>query len=35
VLEAPARVPPDLTLVNTVAKQRAQALLDRVDQFFD
>jgi tetratricopeptide (TPR) repeat protein len=35
VLEAPAQAPPDLTLVNTVAKKRAQALLDQVDQFFD
>jgi hypothetical protein len=35
VVEAPANVPPDLTLVNTVARKRAQGLLDRVDQYFE
>ena len=35
VIETPAPVPPDLTLVNTVAKKKAQGLLDRVDEFFE
>jgi tetratricopeptide (TPR) repeat protein len=35
VLETPAHVPPELTLVNTVAKKRAQQLLGRVDEFFE
>jgi hypothetical protein len=35
VVETPAHVSPELTLVNTVAKKRAQQLLDRVDQFFE
>ena len=35
VVETPAHVPPDLTLVNTVAKKRAQQLLSRVDEFFE
>ena len=35
VLETPARVSPDLTLVNTIAKKKAQALLGRVEDYFD
>jgi tetratricopeptide (TPR) repeat protein len=35
VVETPAHVPPELTLVNTVAKKRAQQLLGRVDEFFE
>jgi tetratricopeptide (TPR) repeat protein len=35
VVETPAQVPPDLTLVNTVAKKRAQELLGRVDEYFE
>jgi hypothetical protein len=34
VLEAPADQDPDLTLLNTLAKQKAQTLLDQVDEFF-
>ena len=35
VLEAPADVPPDLTLLNTVAKKRAGELLTHVEEFFE
>ncbi len=35
VLEAPVYRIPDLTLENTVAKQRAQALLERVEEYFE
>ena len=35
VLETPAHVPPDLTLVNTVAKKKAEELLSRVDEYFE
>jgi len=34
VLEASARVEPDLTLANTLAQRKAKKLLDRVDEFF-
>jgi hypothetical protein len=35
VLETPADVLPELTLLNTVAKTRAKKLLDRVDEYFE
>ena len=35
VLNTSAQIPPELTLVNTVAKKRAQELLGRVDEFFE
>jgi len=34
VLETPAEVVPDLTLLNTVAKAKARTLLDNADDFF-
>lgn len=34
VLEAPADQDPDLTLLNTLAKQKAQKLLEQADEFF-
>ena len=35
VLETPADVLPDLTLLNTVAHKRATELLRRVDEYFE
>ena len=35
VLNTSAQIPPELTLVNTVAKKRAQELLGRVDEFLE
>ena len=35
VLETPADVSPDLTLLNTVAKKKAETLLSRVDEYFE
>jgi hypothetical protein len=35
VLETPAEISPDLTLVNTVAKNKAKELLGRVEEYFD
>lgn len=35
VLEAPADISPELTLLNTVAKQKAKDLLNRVDEYFE
>jgi hypothetical protein len=35
VLKSPADHPPELTLLNTVAKKKAQELLSRIDEFFD
>ena len=35
VLESPADDPPELTLLNTVAKKNAQELLGRVQEYFD
>jgi tetratricopeptide (TPR) repeat protein len=34
VLETPAAIEPDLTLVNTLAQQKAKRLLDQVNEFF-
>ncbi|RPH86670.1 MAG: hypothetical protein EHM75_07380, partial [Desulfobacteraceae bacterium] len=34
VQEAPADQDPDLTLLNTLAKQKAQKLLEQADDFF-
>jgi hypothetical protein len=34
VLEAPADQDPDLTLLNTLAKQKAQKSLEQVEEFF-
>ncbi len=35
VLETPADISPDLTLLNTVAKKKAQELLNRVEEYFE
>jgi len=35
VLETPADISPELTLVNTVAKKKAKELLDRADEYFE
>jgi len=35
VMETPADIPPELTLLNTVAKKKAKALLDRANEYFD
>jgi hypothetical protein len=35
VLKSPADHPPELTLLNTVAKKKAQELLSRVEEYFD
>ncbi len=35
VLETPSDISPDLTLLNTVAKKRAQELLNHVEQYFE
>ena len=35
VVEAPADVPPELTLLNTVAKKKAVEMLEKADEFFD
>ncbi len=35
VLESPADAIPDLTLLNTIAKKRAEALLERVEDYFE
>jgi len=35
VLEAPADIAPNLTLLNTVARERAKALLNRVEEYFE
>jgi hypothetical protein len=35
VLKSPADQPPELTLLNTVAKKKAQELLGRVEEYFD
>jgi hypothetical protein len=35
VLEAPVDISPDLTLLNTVAKKKAQELLNRVEEYFE
>jgi hypothetical protein len=35
VLETPADLSPELTLLNTVAKKKAQDLLNRVDEYFE
>ncbi len=35
VLEAPADISPELTLVNTIAKAKAKELLSHVDEYFD
>jgi hypothetical protein len=35
VLKSPADDPPELTLLNTVAKKKAQELLGRVEEYFD
>lgn len=35
VLEAPVDVAPELTLLNTVAKKKAQELLNRVEEYFE
>jgi hypothetical protein len=35
VLETPADISPELTLLNTVAKTRAKELLDRVNEYFE
>jgi hypothetical protein len=35
VLETPADISPDLTLLNTAAKKKAEALLARVEEYFE
>ncbi len=35
VLETPSDISPDLTLLNTVAKKKAQELLNRVEEYFE
>ncbi len=35
VLETPADISPDLTLLNTVAKKKAEGLLNRVEEYFE
>jgi hypothetical protein len=35
VLEIPADISPDLVLLNTLAKKKAKAYLERVDEYFD
>ena len=35
VLETPADISPDLTLLNTMAKKKAQELLNRVEEYFE
>jgi hypothetical protein len=35
VLESPADALPDLTLLNTIAKKKAEALLERVEEYFE
>jgi hypothetical protein len=35
VLKSPADDPPELTLLNTVAKKKARDLLDRTQEYFD
>jgi hypothetical protein len=34
VLETPANIVPELTLLNTVARQKAEALLGKIDEYF-
>jgi hypothetical protein len=34
VLATPADSAPELTLMNTVARQKAQALLEKTDEYF-
>ncbi len=35
VLDTPADIQPDLTLLNTIAKKRAKELLSNVEEYFD
>ena len=35
VMDTPADIKPDLTLLNTVAKKKAKELLDRMEEYFD
>ena len=35
VLDTPAEVEPDLTLLNTIAKKRAKELLSNAEEYFD
>jgi hypothetical protein len=35
VLQTPADILPDLTLLNTVAQKKAQELLNRVEEYFE
>jgi hypothetical protein len=35
VLETPADISPDLTLLNTVAKKKAQELLSHTEEYFE
>jgi hypothetical protein len=35
VLDTPAGIDPDLTLLNTIARKKAKELLDHTEEYFD